>query len=69
MGLRKAIAARMLRSATTIPHFTEYSLFDASALVALRSRLRDEVEYADLKLTFVPFFVRALVKAVRPIPS
>lgn len=68
VGLRKAIAARMLRSATTIPQFTEYSLFDASALVALRNRLRDEAEYADLKLTFVPFFVRALVKAVQAYP-
>jgi pyruvate/2-oxoglutarate dehydrogenase complex dihydrolipoamide acyltransferase (E2) component len=68
VGLRKAIAARMLRSATTIPHFTEYSLFDASALVALRSRLREEAEFADLKLTYVPFFVRALVKAVQAYP-
>ena len=40
VGLRKAIAAKMVRSATTIPHFTEYGLFDATNLIALRERLK-----------------------------
>ncbi|MGO8947000.1 MAG: dihydrolipoamide acetyltransferase family protein [Ktedonobacterales bacterium] len=68
VGLRKAIAARMMKAATTIPHFTEYSLFDASALVDLRGRLRNEPEFRELKLTYLPFFVRALVEAVRAYP-
>ena len=68
VGLRKAIAARMVRAATTIPHFTEYSQFDASALVALRERLKADPAYAGVKLTFLPFFVRALVRAVQAYP-
>ena len=64
VGLRKAIAARMVRSATTIPHFTEYGLFDAAALVEMRARLRAEPTFADRHLTYLPFFVRALVAAV-----
>lgn len=68
VGLRKAIAARMVKAATTIPHFTEYGTFDASALVALRDRLRADPTYADLRLTYLPFFVRALVAAVRAYP-
>jgi len=68
VGLRKAIAARMVRSATTIPHFTEYGLFDATNLAALRDRLRADPAWADHKLTFLPFFVRALVEAVRAYP-
>jgi pyruvate dehydrogenase E2 component (dihydrolipoamide acetyltransferase) len=68
IGLRKAIAARMVRAATTIPHFTEYSLFDAAELVALRDRLKGERAYAESKLTFLPFFVRALVEAVKAYP-
>lgn len=68
VGLRKAIAARMVKAATTIPHFTEYGTFDASALVALRDRLRADPAYADLHLTYLPFFVRALVAAVRAYP-
>jgi pyruvate dehydrogenase E2 component (dihydrolipoamide acetyltransferase) len=68
VGLRKAIAARMVRSATTIPHFTEYGLFDASALTVLRERLRATPEYAGQRLTFLPLLVGALVAAVREYP-
>jgi pyruvate dehydrogenase E2 component (dihydrolipoamide acetyltransferase) len=68
VGLRKAIAAKMTRSATTIPHFTEYGLFDASRLTALRLRLKGEPAYAQTKLTFLPFFVAALTRAVAAHP-
>jgi 2-oxoisovalerate dehydrogenase E2 component (dihydrolipoyl transacylase) len=68
VGLRKAIAARMVRSATTIPQFTEYSLFDASALLQARERLKDAPALAGVRLTFLPFFVRALVQAVTRYP-
>jgi pyruvate dehydrogenase E2 component (dihydrolipoamide acetyltransferase) len=68
IGLRKAIAAKMTRSATTIPHFTEYGLFDASRLAALRQRLKGEPAYAGAHLTFLPFFVRALTRAVAAYP-
>jgi pyruvate dehydrogenase E2 component (dihydrolipoamide acetyltransferase) len=68
VGLRKAIAARMVKAATTIPHFTEYGLFDASALSKLRERLRADPAYAGQRLTFLPFFARALVESVRAYP-
>ncbi|HEX6541020.1 MAG TPA: dihydrolipoamide acetyltransferase family protein [Ktedonobacterales bacterium] len=69
VGLRKAIAAKMMKSATTIPHFVEYSLFDATEVSALRDRLRGEGgAFAGQRLTFLPFFVRALVKAVQAYP-
>jgi pyruvate dehydrogenase E2 component (dihydrolipoamide acetyltransferase) len=68
IGLRKAIAAKMTRAATTIPHFTEYGLFDASRLTALRQRLKSDAAYASVNLTFLPFFVRALTQAVAAHP-
>jgi pyruvate dehydrogenase E2 component (dihydrolipoamide acetyltransferase) len=68
VGLRKAIAAKMVRSATTIPHFTEYGLFDATRLTALRQRMKGEPAYAQAKLSFLPFFVMALVRATRAHP-
>lgn len=69
VGLRKAIAAKMMKSATTIPHFVEYSLFDATEVSALRDRLRGEGgAFAGQRLTFLPFFVRAIVGAVRAYP-
>jgi 2-oxoisovalerate dehydrogenase E2 component (dihydrolipoyl transacylase) len=68
VGLRKAIAAKMVRSATTIPHFTEYGLFDATSLTALRERLKADAAYSGLRLTFLPFFVMAVVQATRHFP-
>jgi len=68
IGLRKAIAARMVQAATTIPHFTEYALFDASAVVALRERLKVAPSYVTARLTFLPFFVRAVIEAARTYP-
>ena len=68
VGLRKAIAAKMMRSATTIPHFTEYGLFDATNLTALREQLRGDPRFGDTHLTFLPFFVAGLVTAVRQYP-
>lgn len=69
VGLRKAIAAKMMKSATTIPHFVEYSLFDATEVSALRGRLRGEGgAFAGQRLTFLPFFACALVAAVRAYP-
>ncbi len=68
VGVRKAIAAKMMRSATTIPHFTEYGLFDATNLTALRERLKGDARFAGVHLTFLPFFVAGLVAAVRQYP-
>lgn len=68
VGLRKAIATKMTRSAMTIPHFTEYGLFDASKLTALRQRLKGEPAYAQVKLTFLPFFVVALTRSAQAYP-
>ncbi len=68
VGLRKAIAAKMMRAATTIPHFTEYALFDAAGLVSLRDQLKGRGEFAETRLTFLPFLVVALARAVREYP-
>ena len=64
IGIRKAIARQMVRSVSTIPQFTEFALFDATNLVATRERLKAEGQ----PLTPLPFFVRALARALRGYP-
>ncbi len=64
VGIRKAIARQMLRSVSTIPQFTEFALFDATNLAAAR----DRAKAAGRPLTPLPYFVRALVRAVRDFP-
>ena len=64
VGIRKAIARQMLRSVSTIPQFTEFAIFDASALMAAREKQKA----AGRSLTPLPYFIEAMVKAVRAYP-
>ena len=64
VGIRKAIARQMVRSVTTIPQFTEFAVFDATKLLAARERQKQ----GGRSMTPLPYFILALVKAVRAFP-
>jgi pyruvate dehydrogenase E2 component (dihydrolipoamide acetyltransferase) len=64
VGIRKAIARQMVRSVSTIPQFTEFAVFDASNLVAARERQKA----SGRPMTPLPYFIAAMVKAVRAYP-
>ena len=68
-GVRKRIFDGMMRSKHTAAHFTFVEECDATALQALRSRLRPMAEKAGVKLTFLPFFVKACVAALKKMPA
>ena len=67
-GIRKAIASAMVKSAFTAPHVTLMDEADVSALVALRERAKPIAEQKGVKLTYLPFIVKALVAACREFP-
>jgi len=56
----------MAHSVREIPHVSGFQEFDAQRLVALRGRLMAQAE--GLRLTFLPFIVRAAVLALRAHP-
>jgi 2-oxoisovalerate dehydrogenase E2 component (dihydrolipoyl transacylase) len=64
VGIRKAIARQMLRSVSTIPQFTEFAVFDATNLMAAREKRKS----SGRPMTPLPYFIEALVKAVRAYP-
>lgn len=64
VGIRKAIARQMVRSVSTIPQFTEFAVFDATNLTAARERLKA----GGRSMTPLPYFIQAMVKAVRGYP-
>ena len=64
VGIRKAIARQMVRSVTTIPQFTEFAIFDATAL----TNAREQQKAAGRSMTPLPYFIQAMVKAVRAYP-
>lgn len=67
-GLRKRIADAMINSKHTAAHFAYVDECDMTELVALRKRLKPEAEKYGVKLTFLPFIVKALVPCLKEHP-
>jgi pyruvate dehydrogenase E2 component (dihydrolipoamide acetyltransferase) len=68
-GVRKAIAANMTRSKFTATHFTYVEEVDMTDLVALRGRAKEKAAERGVKLTYLPFIVKAAVAALKKWPS
>ncbi len=67
-GLRRKIAEQMVRSKTSIPHYAYVDECDVSELVHLRESLKHAAARNGVKLTYLPFFVKAIVAALKHIP-
>jgi pyruvate dehydrogenase E2 component (dihydrolipoamide acetyltransferase) len=68
-GLRRRIAQKMALSKRTAAHFTFVEECDATELMALRSGLLDAAAGAGIKLTYLPFIVKATVAALKKHPA
>ncbi|MFO7263840.1 MAG: hypothetical protein A6D91_00415 [Bacillaceae bacterium G1] len=68
-GVRRTIAESMVRSKYTAPHVTIMDEVDVSRLVALRAKLKPKAEEQGIKLTYLPFVVKALIAAARRYPE
>jgi pyruvate dehydrogenase E2 component (dihydrolipoamide acetyltransferase) len=64
-GLRKRIFENMARSKHTAAHFNYVEEVDVGKLIELRERAKPFAERAGLKLTFLPFLVKAVVAALK----
>ena len=68
--MRRAIADHMVRSVQTAPHAWGMTEIDVSALVKLRAGLLAEWQRREgFELTYLPFFVKAVVEALRENPT
>lgn len=67
-GIKAAMAKQMVASVSTIPHFTFSDEVDLTKLIALRSSLKEQYKAQDIKLTMMPFFVKALSLAMKEYP-
>jgi pyruvate dehydrogenase E2 component (dihydrolipoamide acetyltransferase) len=66
--MRRKIAQKMAQSVHTAAHFTFVEECDVTALKALRARLKAPAEAAGVKLSFLPFIVKATVAALKKHP-
>ncbi len=67
-GIRRKIAEKMQQSRRTVAHVTHMDECDMTAVLALREKLKPEAAKKGIKLTFLPFIIRALVKSLMEFP-
>ncbi|MDC3412775.1 2-oxo acid dehydrogenase subunit E2 [Aquibacillus sp. 3ASR75-11] len=67
-GIRKTIAKAMVNSKTKAPHVTLHDDVDVTELVAHRKKFKPIAAEKDIKLTYLPYVVKALVSALKNYP-
>jgi pyruvate dehydrogenase E2 component (dihydrolipoamide acetyltransferase) len=68
-SMRKIIAKAMVNSKHTAPHVTLLDEVDVTALVAHRKKFKDIALEKDIRLTYLPYVVKALVSTLREFPE
>ncbi|TRW50014.1 dihydrolipoyllysine-residue acetyltransferase [Aliidiomarina halalkaliphila] len=67
-GVRAAMARQMAESVRTIPHFTYAEEFDLTELRAMHARLKAQYAEQGIRLTLMPFFIKAMSLALTEFP-
>jgi pyruvate dehydrogenase E2 component (dihydrolipoamide acetyltransferase) len=67
-GVRRKIAQKMAQSVHTAAHFTFVEECDCTRIKDLRKRLQPTAQAQGVKLTFLPFIVKAVVAALKKRP-
>ncbi|SFM00969.1 pyruvate dehydrogenase E2 component (dihydrolipoamide acetyltransferase) [Gracilibacillus orientalis] len=67
-GIRKAIANAMVNSKHKAPHVTLHDEVDVTELVAHRKKFKPIAAEQDIKLTYLPYVVKALTSALSKFP-
>ena len=67
-GVKAVMAKAMVESVSTIPHFTYCEEIDMTELIKLRLVLKEVYASDDVKLTMMPFFMKAISLALKEFP-
>ncbi len=68
-GLRRRIAENMARSKHEAAHFTYVEEIDCTQLVGLRAKANERLAAASIKLSYLPFIIKATVDALKRFPQ
>ncbi len=70
LGRIKKISGKHLhRSWITVPHVTQFDEADITALEAFRKSMKEEAGKEEVRLTFMPFLMKACVAALKRFPT
>ena len=67
-GVRRTIGERMEQSKYTAPHVTHHDTAEVDALVEARERLKPKADTKGVKLTYMPFVMKAVVAGLEEYP-
>jgi 2-oxoisovalerate dehydrogenase E2 component (dihydrolipoyl transacylase) len=67
-GVKAAMAKAMTESVSTIPHFTYADEFDLTAVMALQKQLKERYKDEGIRITMMPFFIKAMSLALKEFP-
>jgi pyruvate dehydrogenase E2 component (dihydrolipoamide acetyltransferase) len=67
-GLRRVIAEHMAQSVHTAAHFTYVEEIDVTELVRVRDRMAKHVEKQSVRLSYLPFIIKAVITGLRAHP-
>jgi pyruvate dehydrogenase E2 component (dihydrolipoamide acetyltransferase) len=67
-GVRKVIADRMVNSVKKIPHVSHMDFADVTKLAEIRSKEKEKLEKENIKLTFMPFIIKAVIESLKEHP-
>ncbi len=68
-GLRRKIAKAMQQAKQIVPHFTLMDEACVTDLIALKEQTKALVEPLEIKMTFLPFVIKALILSLREFPQ
>ena len=67
--LHKLISVNMQRNWNSVPHVAQFNEIDVTDLEEFRAGLKGEAERRDIRLTFLPFLLKACAKALLEYPQ
>lgn len=68
-GVRLKVAEKMSLSKSQIPHFSLFDRANAKFLMQLRENIKEQAKQRGVHLTYMPFFLKALSKALIDFPD
>jgi len=68
-GVRRSTAKHMRESLDKAAHVTHFDEANAAGLAALRDTMKGEAEAMGIKLTYLPFIVKAVIEALKLHPT
>lgn len=68
-GIRRRIGDHMLQASNQAPHFTYVEEVDVTELVRMRQRAQGSAEYQGVRLTYLPYILKALAHELKRHPD